>query len=203
MEHRMNLRCLLFAFVLLASNTVSSSTDCTAQNDQFECVNGDFYSFSVNPKWRAFGPMGPVSFLFEASGKHYPPVHNKAPLIVTIAVFEKPFDSLQSAKLDVVSTYSNFEDRVWEKDHRHSEKLVELESGQKAWAMSTQFYRSSKGLYQNRYELLSFAEHRETAVIFSVSIQHRDKSFAIAESLRFEKEIVNPLFSSVVLKTKG
>lgn len=188
----------LTSFFVLYSDAVAEGSCHEVEADN-ECVNGEFYSFSVNPEWRMFERPGPVRFIFEASGKHYPPVYGKGPLIVIVAVIEQKHNSLEFAKSELVKTYSDFEDRVWFDGDSYSEEFVRLESGHEAWSMATRFFRQSKGLYQNRYELLTYSRQRGNSVLFSVSIQHADSSYVIEDDLNFMEDFIDPIFRSVKL----
>ncbi len=145
---------------------------------------------------RDFGPR----FIFEASGTVLPPLYNDGPLIVNIALLEPPATSLETAKEDALKTYSNYQDRVWEPDYRHTVKRVKLKSGQEAYYLATRFYRSSKGLYQNRYDLVSYSAGDSKGIVLSISIQHGDKTYAVEKALDFTGKLVDPLFNRFEFK---
>lgn len=160
------------------------------------------YSFSVPPEWRELNFPGlKPKFLFEGSGTTLPPLYQNHPLILTVAVLELPGSSLEEVKNEVLKTYSNFEDRVWDPDHRPTVKKIKLKNGGDAYFMATQFFRTTKGLYQNRYELVAYSLSLKTGVVLSVSIQHGDKDYQVEEKLDFKGKVVDPLFSSLNLKS--
>jgi len=160
-----------------------------------------YYRFLVPSNWRemdlrGYGP----TFHFEASGRAYPPMYKDGPLILNIAVIEVDVKSLESAKDSLLRTFSNYHDRVWEKNYKHTIKKIKLKSGHKAYYLATRFYRTTKHLYQNRYELVTYSDRKKGAIVLSTSIQHGDKTFAVAEELDFYGKIVKPLHSSFEIK---
>jgi hypothetical protein len=194
--HRLSLLILLLAFLFAFPNSPVTGAEKRILKET------EGYAFSVSPEWRELNFPGlKPKFLFEGSGTTLPPLYQNHPLILTVAVLEIPASSLEEVKNEVLKTYSNFEDRVWEPDHRPTVKKIKLKDGGEAYFMATRFFRTTKGLYQNRYELVAYSHPQKTGVVLSVSIQHGDQDYRVEEKLDFRGKVVDPLFSSFTLKS--
>ncbi len=189
--------CVLYALAIFHYNA-NAGTDENAIKQKVK--ETEYYGFSVPGNWRemdmkTYGP----EFFFEASGRAFPPTYARGPLIVVVVVMEQEAASLEDAKEIMIKTYTDNPDRVLETGFTHNEEKVTLRSGQKAYFLSTRFYRKSKGLYQNRLDLVTFSERKKTAYVFSTSIQHVDSTYSIQDKLGFIEYIKN-IYETFVLK---
>jgi hypothetical protein len=150
-------------------------------------ISTETYEFQFPDSWRNFGEMmsggnGPEQF-FEASGKGLPVSYNGGP--VKVSIFLVKLDNvknLKDAKKSTVNGYFENPDRVFEKEKDFSEKTFKLSDGSEAIILNTRFYRTSKGLNQSRYDLITYSKKHKTAYMFTVSIQYIDNTYA------FEKD---------------
>lgn len=182
-----------FAFTANAQNTGTIW-------DEMKTITMEDYELSVPVDWRDFsGEMTHVENYFEASGLVLPFVYEGSPVILVVFVIKEDADDLESFKDKVVSEYRKNTDRVFEEDFEDLVEPVSLHSGPDAYIISTRFFRKSKSLYQNRYDLLTFSEKSNSGYIYGVSIQHGDKDYDIAEELWFY-QFANILFGYFHLK---
>jgi hypothetical protein len=141
---------------------------------------------------------GPAVY-FEASGKILPPVYDGAPVIVTVFLDRFPATSLKDAKNEVIAGYGQNSDRAFPAGFTHEEEEFTLNSGQNAHLVNTRFYRKSKGLNQSRYDLVAFLKESQQAFMYTLSIQYRDDSYALEDTLQL-KSIAYRLFGYFELK---
>jgi len=148
-----------------------------------EKISTEIYEFKVPVSWRNYGKMmsrgdSPEQF-FEASGKGFPISFNGGS--VKISIFLVNLDkakSLKDAKKSTINGYFENPDRVFEKKNNYSEKTFKLSDNSEAIILNTQFYRTSKGLNQSRYDLITYSEQHKTAYMFTVSVQYIDNTYA-------------------------
>lgn len=169
-------------FGLLISLVAFSQTkkDMWTETDT---ISTELYEFQVPISWRNYGEMmgggkGPEQF-FEASGKGLPISFNGGP--VKVSVFLVKLDNvknLKDAKKSTVNGYFENPDRIFEKKKNFSVQNFILSDNSEAIILNTRFYRTSKGLNQSRYDLISYSKKHKTAYMFTVSIQYIDKTYA-------------------------
>ena len=148
-----------------------------------DTISTEIYEFQVPTSWRNYGKMmsggnGPEQF-FEASGKGLPVSFNGGP--VKISIFLVKLDNeknLKDAKKSTLNGYFENPDRVFEKKKDITEQNFTLSDKSEAIILNTRFYRTSKGLNQSRYDLITYSEEHKTAYMFTVSIQYIDKTYA-------------------------
>jgi len=161
---------------------------------------GTHYRLSAPSAWRNMDvSRHALAVYFEASGKILPLVHDGAPVIVTVFLESFPATSLKDARNDVIAGYGQNPDRVFPAGPTHEEEEFPLTSGQKAHLVNTRFYRKSNGLNQSRYDLVAFLEESQLAFMYTLSIQYRDDSYALEDTLQL-KSIAHRLFGYFELK---
>lgn len=152
-----------------------------------DTISTETYEFQVPTSWRNYGKMmsgrkGPEQF-FEASGKGLPISFNKGPVKVSIFLVElDQVKNLKDAKKSTLNGYFENPDRVFEKKKDFTEQNFTLSDKSNAIILNTHFYRTSKGLNQSRYDLITYSEKHKTAYMFTVSIQYIDETYT------FEKD---------------
>ncbi len=162
------------------------------------------YAFSAPTGWRRLEHPSPIiAFQFEGSGIDLPPMHGGYPLMVNVAVLELPEPSLEAATEALLQAYREHPDRVWEEGYQPAVRDYPLQLGGTGRYLATRFFRPSKGMFQNRYDLVTYSETLGKAVVFTVSIQHGDERYDVVETLDFAGRVVEPLFASVSLGAAG
>ena len=166
--------------ILICLNVFSQTTN--EMWKETDTISSEIYEFQVPTSWRNYGKMmngknGPEQF-FEASGKGLPISFNGGP--IKISVFLVKLDkakNLKDAKESTLSGYFENPDRIFEEENNYSEKIFELSDNSESTLLNTRFYRTSKGLNQSRYDLITYSKAHKTAYMFTVSFQYIDKSY--------------------------
>ena len=147
-----------------------------------DTISSEIYEFQVPTSWRSYGKMmngenSPEQF-FEASGKGLPISFNGGP--IKISIFLVKLDkakNLKDAKESTISGYFENPDRIFENENNYSEKTFDISDNSESILLNTRFYRTSKGLNQSRYDLITYSKEHKTAYMLTVSFQYIDKSY--------------------------
>ncbi len=176
---------IIAIFGILFSLTAFSQTEDKEWAEP-NTISTELYEFEVPKAWRNYGKMmrgkkGPEQF-FEASGKGLPISFNGGPVKISIFLVKlEKAESLKDAKESTINGYFENPDRIFEKKNNYSEQNYTLSDKSKGIILNTRFYRTSKGLNQSRYDLITYSEKHKTAYMFTVSIQYIDKTYAFEE----------------------
>ncbi len=169
----------IFGFLICLNGISQTKSEMWTVTDT---ISTDIYQFQVPVSWRHYGKMlgggnGPEQY-FDASGKGLPTSFNGGPVIISVFLVKlDKVKSLKEAKESTISGYFENPDRVFKKENDYSEKTFKLSDNSKAILLSTQFYRTSKGLNQSRYDLITYSKEYKTAYMFTVSFQYLDKTY--------------------------
>ncbi len=161
--------------------------------------SGPGYTFSVPRSWRHIHPKGngPEHYL-EASGIVLPITENNAPVIVTAFITTFPAESLQQAKQTTTRGYGENPDRVFPAGEKIQAADLTLRSGETALILNTRFYRKSKGLQQSRFDLVAFMPDRKRALLYTLSVQYSDETYALERKLQL-RNLAEKMFERVSL----
>ena len=174
-----------------------SRSDAQETVEEFREVTSGSFTMNVPTTWREMKmPINGPLLYFTADGRDGLPVsYNGGPLIVTIVVVELRSGSLVECQASVVRGYNQNPDRIFESDTVHRVLPVTLPSGDSAYSVSTRFYRTSKALHQNRYDLVVFSEKAKIGYMVSISIQHNDQAYNVEKELGL-REYVDRVFAT-------
>ena len=182
----MKIQLIIFSLTILFSSNLFSQNKRTDW-DSLKIHEAEYYKLEVPYEWRDF-PAELYGFecYYIAEGLLLPPFYEEGPVIVRVFMTETEANSLEELKDSVVEGYDKNPDRVFEDDFEPQVEKYVLSSGEDTYLVSTKFFRKSKNLYQNRYDLVLYCDRHKKGYILTLSIQHNDGNYEIAKKWEFE-----------------
>ena len=186
--------------VVIFSTTAFGQVD-KAIWDSLKTVTTDNYEFQFPYKWRQIpmgGQKGPEQML-EASGLALPATVEGSPVMLTIFIVKQDGKDLDECKDKCLSGYRENPDREFPEKFKDGQEKLKLTSGQKAYFLSTRFYRKSKSLNQSRFDLVIYSDKAKSGYIYTISIQYSDKDYKF-ETTNQLSDFAKKLYSYFTIK---
>lgn len=196
------MRIILLALLYLVVHTpLYPQGKVTPDEEKYDTITTTGYVLAVPMGWRQLtGGEGYISTrVFDAGGVSFPVQHNGKEVVAIMFLMEKDCGSIEQARELCLLSCSDSQGKAELNSNEYQVKHFRLASGQQAYRVHTRFYRPSNGLYQSRYDLVSYSSKTGKAYFYTVTLQYNDSTTGFETQYNLDG-YASRLFSKFLLK---